>query len=687
MKKAIVLFSIMALVFAFAALSDADAYTLTVKSSNPSSGVAITVSPNDSNNRGNGTTEFTRSYSSGKVVSLTAPAGLTGKKFQKWTKSGSDYSTNNAITVTINASFTMTAYYLSDTTKPVTTASPAGGTYTGPVTVTLAPNETATTYYCTGSSSCTPATVYTSPLTFTSTTILRYYSKDAANNSETTKTATYTITVNPHASLTWTGYAMCLSCHSAKADEVMASQHYKWEGAAPYMVNGPAAQGKLKTSVNSYCGNIIGNWGCSACHVGIGKRPDDATLTTQQHKENIDCLICHQKAYKRKKDTLTGLMVPDTLNMAITMDQAVQTVHKPVRSNCTQCHAKGGGGDNYKRGDLAVAHGTTADRNFDVHMAASANGNFSCQKCHTTQLHKIAGRGSDLRQTDLDVKMTCSTTACHSTKTASNGHTTTDVNKHVNRVACQTCHIPKSAKNAADTTATEATEMSRDWSMPEWHVANNRWEPTVTMANDIKPQYRFWNGTSSGYSLKEPAVIDPATGKYPTSRPVGDINGTGSKLFPFKYKTAHRPYATNLGILVPIDTKVFFSSAGTAGGVDASILSSLTLMGYSSAEPYAWVDDDTYQLLTHEVPPATGNVLACANCHVSATATQMNLKSMGYATKKPTSDLCNDCHGSESYDGTYSRFTWVHSKHVNGEHYKCSRCHNFDRPERTDLTK
>ena len=493
---------------------------------------------------------------------------------------------------------------------------------------------------------------------------------------------------NPHASLTWTGYAMCLSCHSTMGDEVMASQHYKWEGAAPYMVNGPAVQGKLKTAVNSYCGNIIGNWGCSACHVGIGKRPDDATLTTQQHKENIDCLICHQKLYKRKKDTITGLMVPDTANMTITMDQAVQTVHKPVRANCLQCHAKGGGGDNFKRGDLAVAHGTTTDRNFDVHMAATTNGNLTCKKCHTTEKHKIAGRGSDLRQTDLDVKLSCSTSSCHTSKSTSTGHSTTDVNKHVNRVACQTCHIPKSAKNASDTAATEATEMNRDWSKPEWHTANNRWEPTVTMANDIKPQYMFWSGKSSGYSIKDPVVIDPATGKYPTSRPVGAITDpAGTKLFPFKYKTAHVPYATNLGILIPIDTKTYFGNAGNAGGVDASIMSSLTLMGYSNAEPYTWVDDDTLQLLTHEVPPATGNVLACTGCHVSATATQMNLKSMGYVTKKPTSDLCNDCHSLQSYDGSYSRFTYVHSKHVNSEHYKCSRCHNFDRPERTDLTK
>ncbi|MEW6118131.1 MAG: hypothetical protein AB1553_14725 [Nitrospirota bacterium] len=484
-----------------------------------------------------------------------------------------------------------------------------------------------------------------------------------------------------HANLTWTGYNMCLSCHTDKANEVMASTHYTWEGPALYMVNGAPLQGKLKTSVNSYCGNIIGNWGCSLCHVGLGKRPDDATLTTQQHLENIDCLICHQKDYKRKKDAVTGLMVPDTANMTITMDQAVQTVHKPVRANCTQCHAKGGGGDNYKRGDIAVAHANTSDKNFDVHMATTGK-NFTCQTCHKVQQHKIAGRGSDLRQTDLDVKVTCSTSTCHSSKSTTTGHSTTAIGRHVARVACQVCHIKTYARNAADTAATEATEIRRDWSHPEWHTANNRWEPTVTMANNLKPVYKFWNGTSWGYSIKDPAAIDPATGRYPTSRPIGDINGTGSKLFPFKYKTTYRPYATNLGILIPINTKVYFGTAGSvATGVDDSITSSLTLMGYSATEPYVWVEDDTYQLITHEVMDDS-QVLSCTNCHVSATATQMNLKSLGYTTKKPTSDLCNDCHSLKSYDGSYSRFTSIHDKHVRDKRYDCSKCHNFSRPER-----
>ncbi len=67
------------------------------------------------------------------------------------------------------------------------------------------------------------------------------------------------------------------------------------------------------------------------------------------------------------------------------------------------------------------------------------------------------------------------------------------------------------------------------------------------------------------------------------------------------------------------------------------------------------------------------------------TATQMNLQSLGYGLKKPASDLCNDCHSLKSYTSSCSDFTSIHSRHVDSKQLKCSNCHNFDRPERTNL--
>ena len=60
-------------------------YTLTVNSTNPASGVAITVSPADNNSAANGSTSFTRTYDAGTSVTLTAPATSGSNTFGSWT--------------------------------------------------------------------------------------------------------------------------------------------------------------------------------------------------------------------------------------------------------------------------------------------------------------------------------------------------------------------------------------------------------------------------------------------------------------------------------------------------------------------------------------------------------------------------------------------------------------------------
>jgi len=473
---------------------------------------------------------------------------------------------------------------------------------------------------------------------------------------------------DPHAGLSWQGSQTCLTCHEAEAREVHGSSHYQWQGPTPYTVNGPDTQGKLDTALNNYCISILGNWNaCGSCHVGLGAKPEPAATVAQL--QNVDCLICHQKEYKRKK--VNGVFVPDTVNMTITMDQAVKTVHDPERSNCLQCHAKGGGGDNNKRGDMAMAQATTADRTFDVHMS-STGGNLTCQQCHTTQNHRIAGRGSDLRQTDLDVKMNCSTSACHPGKVTSTGHGNENINRHVNRVACQTCHIPTYARNAADTTATETTEVYRNWLIPEWNTALNRWEPAITRGGNLKPAYVFWNGFSWNYSLKDTVWLDAASGAYGTSRPEGGINDPGSKLYPFKYKKSRQPLAGGPGVLIALDTAVYFST----GNYDAAVKAGLVNMGYPDTTPYSDVETDAYQLITHEVMPK-GSALTCNQCH-SATATQMNLKGMGYSMKGTQETTCTQCHEREDMPS----YTKLHDKHVKDKKYDCSWCHGFSRPER-----
>ena len=424
----------------------------------------------------------------------------------------------------------------------------------------------------------------------------------------------------------------CVSCHGTEATEVHGSLHYQWQGTAIDMVNQPGTQqGKLTNSINSYCINILGNWeGCGACHVGKGARPE--AVATPAQLANIDCLKCHGKG---------GVL--------------------PTRSDCLKCHAKAGGGDAVKRGDLALATGTTADRNYDVHMATTG-ANLSCQDCHTTRNHRIAGKGSDLRATDLDVKMSC--TQCHNAAP----HEDININTHVARVACQTCHIPVYAKNAADTVATEATETFRTWKSSDATTAPKH--PSSVKANNLLPEYRFWNGKSDNYLLGDVARFDATTGAYPTSRPVGSVQD--GKLYPFKYKTAEQPMASGSNQLIALDTKVFFATADPI----AATTQGLVNMGMSSSTPWTWVQTDTFQLLNHQVSPSE-QALQCASCH--GTTGRMNLKGeLGYQIKGSQTAVCTQCHGSKENKS----FQVIHDKHVKDKQYDCSWCHTFSRPER-----
>jgi len=123
-------------------------YTLTVNSTTPASGVAITVSPADVNSAANGSTSFTRTYDSGAAVTLTAPATSGGNTFVSW--SGGCTSTTVTCNVTLNANITVTANYAVPVTYVLTVNStnPSSGVtinYNNPLNNVIIPGITSFT--------------------------------------------------------------------------------------------------------------------------------------------------------------------------------------------------------------------------------------------------------------------------------------------------------------------------------------------------------------------------------------------------------------------------------------------------------------------------------------------------------------------------------------------------------------
>jgi len=96
------------------------------------------------------------------------------------------------------------------------------------------------------------------------------------------------------------GPQTCVRCHKEQARDMFNSIHYQWSGDTPNVPNIEGTAGKGDDSFNTYCGavNASRRIVCWKCHVGAGK-----VVKTEESPEqlnNIDCLMCHQDAYKRK---------------------------------------------------------------------------------------------------------------------------------------------------------------------------------------------------------------------------------------------------------------------------------------------------------------------------------------------------------------------------------------------------
>src|SRR5215217_2041158 len=109
---------------------------INVASENPSSGVNITVSPNDISGAGNGTTQFGRTYNNGTSVTLTAPSPVNGNNFKFWRRDGQDWSGSVTTTVEARGNHTMTAVYATSPVLTVTSTNPNSG-----VNITVTPND------------------------------------------------------------------------------------------------------------------------------------------------------------------------------------------------------------------------------------------------------------------------------------------------------------------------------------------------------------------------------------------------------------------------------------------------------------------------------------------------------------------------------------------------------------------
>jgi octaheme c-type cytochrome (tetrathionate reductase family) len=437
----------------------------------------------------------------------------------------------------------------------------------------------------------------------------------------------------------------CLECHANEASEVMMTTHWTWE----YETEDGQTVGKNNV-INNYCVAVDSNWPrCTSCHVGYGYTNPEAFA--EMGESQVDCLVCHDTTGTYKKfpagaghPTYEEKIFPAGPGEPygkpwIPPDLAAiaQAVGTPSRANCGSCHFNGGGGPNVKHGDLdtTMVNPTIA---IDVHMDAEGL-NFTCQTCHTTEDHKVAGSRYDWDvhgETNLKTCNTCHTDAPHGDET---------MDAHTARVSCQTCHIPVYAKEAYTktfwdwSTAGELKdgegefEGRKVWIVKKDDASNKVYmspKGTFEWGVGLTPDYTWYNGDATWITLDDELT---AEGYTPINMLHGDVNDENALIFPMKSFYAVQPADAGTNKLaVP---NLFPTNPETAywknWDWDLALTGGQAVAGYEYSGELGWVETVMYWPLTHQVSPAS-EALQCTDCHAAEGV--LDFEALGYEAER-----------------------------------------------------
>ena len=510
--------------------------------------------------------------------------------------------------------------------------------------------------------------------------------------------------------------AKCLECHASEGIDSVNSLHGMMAKPTPHVTNTSRDSQKLM-EVNTFCSYPnpeIAGAACLGCHPTLGKWQN---LTAS----DIDCLRCHNDAYKRsfaaEPDPANYINVIDWQGTAktyipsdrdangefhvefnwaampgLTATDLIAGVHRPTTTTCLSCHAKAGGGDWTKRGDFGLSTSNPSSAE-DVHLASAANGGagLSCDSCHTPTSHEIPGRGIDLRPTEGGSVKAC--VDCHVGMDSGGGHAAagkrSEPDRHVRRVACQSCHIPAFGKGGA-------TELWRNWQAPHWNQAlcngQGAWAGEEHKVANVVPDYVFFDGNSYVYALGQVLDhVDPISGLTMMADAQGGIHdalGT-SKLVPIKRHQSNMAVMSSgadSGKVIPYDVVWQFMTGKSEEAAERG----KAYAGYSGS--HVWQNLEAEMAINHGVSPAA-NVADCANCHHGrnefAIEIETKLDKLGYHLKDADKDgsitaadkaiICSQCHAEKSLKRDWEQ---MHTHTQKGSGIGCTFCHDIDRTER-----
>ena len=405
----------------------------------------------------------------------------------------------------------------------------------------------------------------------------------------------------------------CLSCHTKRDEEIMATNHWNWERTEMLEGKGAVPVGK-KNILNNFCIGVSGSEGsCMRCHIGYGWKDKSFDFN---EPNNIDCLVCHDNSgtYEKAKG---GAGYPSP---TVNLNYVAKNVGLPKRENCGVCHFWGGGGNNVKHGDMEIAL-MDGSKELDVHMAIEGE-DMSCVDCHVTDKHQMAGKLYALSSENKD-RATCE--QCHT----DSPHANQTINDHNLRVACQTCHIPVYAK-------ANSTKMIWDWStagvldeegnpMHESDADGNHnylsIKGTFVYDDHVTPEYYWFNGIANHQLITDkidtiPVQMNSLDGSY-KDKGVFQKSSSPSKIWPVKVHRGKQVYDTeNMTLIQP---KLWSASKGDSAywmdfDWDMANKAGMDYLDLPYSGKYDFVETEMYWPLNHMVSPKEQS-LNCKDCH------------------------------------------------------------------------
>lgn len=437
---------------------------------------------------------------------------------------------------------------------------------------------------------------------------------------------------HPYLFLDYEDADSCMTCHwspmgqtkAVDLDEIMQSVHWTWEKTDSFTGE---PTGKVNV-INNYCVAVPSNEPrCTSCHIGVGWKDDTFDFTDSSQ---IDCLICHDGTGTYKKiPTGAGAPVADLDYQAI-----FRSLQKPDRNNCGVCHFYGGGGDAVKHGDLDSTMANPS-RDLDVHMGSVESGglNFDCTTCHVPEAgtHTIVGTRYSKSHNDA---ATC--IACHSAMTGPGNAIHQGafmIDEHLDKVACQTCHIPTFARGGKKTktywdwsTAGQFTESGAKIATEDYNTMKGSFEWHA----DVTPDYAWSNGKVRYVDLDDTFSGDE---RVTINQLQGSQFDDAALIFPVKRFVAIQPFDATFGnLLIPN----LFPNPSPTADADAywvsydwnrAVESGMASVGREFSGNLGFLESEMLWILNHMVAPKEQS-LQCFDCHSSYG--QFKFEDLGY---------------------------------------------------------